>query len=98
MALRCIESPDFHFLKAELDLTLGSVFTAVHVNMRSLKKYWKQFLITVEGLGDRVMPFVLTETNIPEINLGPYRISEYNEYVFYSPLGQRRWNWDLYRG
>lgn len=87
MTVQFVQCPDFCAFKKELQSSYSSILTAVHVNIRSMRKYWDQFLLIVANLGDCVDVYVLTETNTPETALKTFTINGFNEFFFTRPTG-----------
>lgn len=63
----------------------GATFTCLHVNIRSLRKYWDYFSLIVRDLMFHVDAFIFTETNIPESMLSQYTIKDYNNFFSVRP-------------
>uniref|UniRef100_A0A6B0VGV2 Putative tick transposon n=1 Tax=Ixodes ricinus TaxID=34613 RepID=A0A6B0VGV2_IXORI len=53
----------------------ASALTLLHVNIRSIRKYWEDFQIIVESVKDTVDVFVLTEINVVEEGVSQQQFS-----------------------
>ncbi|CAN7975892.1 unnamed protein product [Ixodes persulcatus] len=58
----------------------NSTLTIVHVNIRSIRKYWDEFQIITQNVKHIVDVFVLTEINVHDIFQGPFTLSGYQSF------------------
>lgn len=65
MAVTFNRCKDFKEFEQLLETPFQS-FSVVHVNIRSLRKYWEQFKVLVIEVSSRIDVFVVSESNVPE--------------------------------
>lgn len=57
-------------------------FNILHVNIRSLKKYWDEFCLIVDIIIDKLDVIILSEINVKKLdNLDEYNLNNFNKYV-----------------
>lgn len=66
-----------------LEKPKGANFICLHVNIRSLRKYWDYFLLIVLDLMFHFDAFIFAEANIPESMLSQYILKNYNNFFFF---------------
>lgn len=76
---------DFNSLLADFDLSSVNALTLVHINIRSARKYWDQFCVTVNFFKSLVDVWVLTETNLPKDLISQFSLPGYREFIFVRP-------------
>lgn len=59
-----------------------------HVNIRSIRKYWDQFLALTSSFRTCCEVFVLTEINVPLDTLCNYTLPGYQVYSYLRPIGK----------
>lgn len=72
------------FLSPVNDNALGFL----HVNIRSIRKYWDQFLVTVNSVMSLFDVFVLTEINVKEDFCSEFQIPGYKSFFFTRLIGR----------
>lgn len=75
---KCVNFQEFE----RLIETPHPAFSVVHVNVRSLRKHWELFKVTVNKVLSRIDVFVLTESNIPEELRNLFQLSGYNSFWY----------------
>lgn len=75
---RCKDFKEFQ----QLLVTPFQSFSVVHVNIRSLRKYWEQFKVLVNEVSSRIDVFVVSESNVPEALWDLFQLSGYNSFWF----------------
>lgn len=63
-------------------------FSVIHLNIRSLKKYWGYFQASITGIADLVDTFVLTEINIDDCMTDQFHLPGY-QARFFTRVGRR---------
>lgn len=75
---RCKDFKEFE----QLLVTPFQSFSVVHVNIRSLRKYWDQFKVLVNEVLSRIDVFVVSESNVPEALWDLFQLPGYNSFWF----------------
>lgn len=75
---RCKDFKEFQ----QLLVTPFQSFSVLHVNIRSLRKYWEQFKVLVNEVSSRIDVFVVSESNVPEALWDLFQLSGYNSFWF----------------
>lgn len=82
---QCSDFSSFQrFSEPARDSTLGFL----HVNIRSIRKYWNQFVITVNNMSPMFDVFVLTEINVKEEFCSAFQIPGYKSFFLTRPIGR----------
>lgn len=55
-------------------------FTVLHVNIRSIRKYWDELTVILADVSGRIDAIVLTEINASAESLSPYKLSGFHDY------------------
>lgn len=61
----------------------GSIFTLLHVNIRSIRKHWCEFQLAIDSVRFIADVFVLTEINIHDEDVGQFSLPGFNS-TFYT--------------
>lgn len=87
MAVTFQVCPSLNSFLKNLNPTTNSVLW-LHVNIRSIRKYWDQFLIFVNNALRPSDVYVLTEINIGSQSTPQFSLPGYNSYFFTRPNGR----------
>lgn len=82
MAINYISLPDFGSLGSIFENCDRPSFSVIHINIRSIRKYWDQFLVDVADVLALVDAFVLSEINVQDDMLSQFRLPNYHEHFF----------------
>lgn len=75
------ECGDFKVFKQGLNIK-SQLFLVLHVNIRSIRKYWSLFNLLVKDVTANTDIFVLTETNVSEDWWDLFKLAGYNSFWF----------------
>lgn len=77
---------DFSCLQSFLGPVSDRAIGLLHVNIRSICKYWDLFIITVKDAMFILDVLVLTEINVNDISCGEFQMPGYRAYFFTRPI------------
>lgn len=84
----CFSIPDCSLFHQVLGPISGSSLTLIHVNIRSLRKHWDEFQISVNNLNPPIDIFVLTEIGISSSHCNQFILNGYKD-IFYTRHNSR---------
>lgn len=82
MAVNFYDCSDLHSLKNTLFCDTNLSFMVLHVNIRSVRKYWDEFTVLAGNVDDLVDAFVLTELNVSNDEVGLFELSGHHSCFF----------------
>lgn len=82
------EYSDFSSFLSTVAVADRMSFTALHVNIRSIRKYWDQFKITTLSVSTAVDAFILTEINISDAQKDQFSLPGFNNFFFTRECGR----------
>lgn len=88
MDIEFTEQPNFSSLHNTLCISRNGSFTVVHVNIRSIRKYWDQFQIITASVQNVVDVFVLTEIAVTREQFEQFKLPGYKALFFTRPAGR----------
>lgn len=88
MSVHFHSSPNLSNLRTIFQKSNKLSFSVIHLNIRSLKKYWDYFQVITAGITDLVDAFVLTEINVDDSMTGQFCLPGY-QARFFTRAGRR---------
>lgn len=88
MAVNFYDCSDLHSLKNILFCDTNLSFTVLHVNIRSVRKYWDEFTVLAGNVDDLVDAFVLTELNVSNDEVGLFELSGHHSFFYTRQSGR----------
>lgn len=82
------EYSDFSSFLSTVAVADRMSFTALHVNIRGIRKYWNQFKITTLSVSTAVDAFILTEINISDAQKDQFSLPGFNNFFFTRECGR----------
>lgn len=82
-----LECSDFLSFSNAISVASNTSFSAIHVNIRSIRKYWEEFKIVTGNVQTVVDAFILTEIGVKEEQMGQFTLPGYNTFYFTRPRG-----------
>lgn len=84
----CFQFLNCSLLKTTFEESSDVSFRVFHVNIRSIRKYWDQFMVVVRDLGKIMDVFILTEVNINEEMTILFSIPGYDRFALTRTSGR----------
>lgn len=74
------QCPNFSSFKSTVSPVGNGNFSVIHVNIRSLAKYWDQFKIIMDGVEGFVDAIILTEINVTDDQVRLFQLNGYHNF------------------
>lgn len=87
MAFKVLQCTDFSSLPVNYDCNIN-YFSSVHINIRSIRKYWNQFRILVNSVSILFAAYIPTEINISAEATNLFCLPGYSNFFNARPSGR----------
>lgn len=77
-----LQCPNFLSFNGSFSTFSSDSFTVIHVNIRSIRKYWDEFKIIVHDVRDQIDAIVLTEINVSADYMSEFRLQYFKSFFY----------------